>query len=73
MPSRNIVKSLATDAYYHVYARGASKQPVFVDEADYAFFIKLFERYLSKMAAVSSTGVGTTEVLQVRPLTDVLL
>ncbi len=57
MPSRNVLKSLAPESYYHVYARGASKQTIFFDEADYAYFLNLFKRYLSNEQAISKTGV----------------
>lgn len=48
MPSRNIVKVNVPGSYYHVYARGISKQHIYLDEVDYRFFLSLFERYLSK-------------------------
>jgi putative transposase len=48
MPSRNVIKINVSDSYYHAYTRGASKQQIFLDDADYNFFLSLFERYLSK-------------------------
>lgn len=57
MPSRNVLKVLAPDSYYHVYARGASRQLIFRDEKDYECFLGLFERYLSERQATSKTGV----------------
>jgi REP element-mobilizing transposase RayT len=56
MPSRNVLKVLAPDSYYHVYARGASHREISLDEQDYRYFLGLFERYLSERAAVSKTG-----------------
>ena len=56
MPSRNILRTDLAGSYYHVYARGASKQPVFVDAKDKEKFLSLFARYLSPEAAVSNTG-----------------
>lgn len=47
MPSRNVVKINLSEYYYHVYTRGIGKQNIFFDEADYLFFLSLFERYLS--------------------------
>lgn len=47
MPSRNIVKIDLEDTYYHIYARGASKKPIFIDELDYSYFLHLLQRYLS--------------------------
>ncbi len=57
MPSRNVLKSLAPDSYYHLYARGSSKQAIFLDDADFTYFLSLFARYLSKKQTVSNTGV----------------
>lgn len=58
MPSRNTIKSDidADQQFYHVYARGASKQPIFVDAADYTYFTGLFARYLSADSQLSKTG-----------------
>jgi REP element-mobilizing transposase RayT len=65
MPSRNIYKQDVEHSYYHVYARGANKQPIFLDADDYMFFISLFERYLSANPATNKAGIpyphyGTT-------------
>lgn len=57
MPSRNIVKLNAATSYYHIYARGASKQPIFHEPDDYEYFIGLFARYLSNAPVKSATGV----------------
>jgi putative transposase len=57
MPSRNVLKVDMPETYYHVYARGGSKQVIFTDEADYAFFISLFERYLGMTERRNSAGV----------------
>lgn len=48
VPSRNVIKTNLPESYYHVYARGISKQKIFAEEADYLFFLSLFNRYLSK-------------------------
>jgi hypothetical protein len=42
MPSRNTLKDDIPDSYYHVYARGASRQVIFIDTSDYDFFLNLF-------------------------------
>lgn len=47
MVSRNTVKVDVPDSYYHIYARGASRQPIFLDDQDYRVFLSLLERYLS--------------------------
>jgi REP element-mobilizing transposase RayT len=56
MPSRNTIRFDAENSYYHVYARGASKQPIFLDQADYTYFLNLFARYLSNEPAKSKEG-----------------
>ena len=56
MPSRNIIKEYVSDSYYHVYARGVSKQKIFHDAQDYHYFYKILSRYLSKKQAFSRTG-----------------
>lgn len=57
MPSRNILRVDSPDSFYHVYARGASKQAIFLDPADYQFFINLFARYLSQKPSLSNSGI----------------
>jgi putative transposase len=57
MPSRNTIRLDAPDSYYHVYARGASKQPIFLESTDYLYFLKLLDRYLSAEQAKSKAGV----------------
>jgi len=56
MPSRNIIKTDVPDSYYHIYARGGSKRPIFLDAGDYAYFTNLFARYLSNKPAISKEG-----------------
>ncbi len=56
MPSRNITKDQAPDSYYHVYARGSNKQKLFIEDVDYKYFLKLFERYLCEETVISKTG-----------------
>lgn len=56
MPQKYAVKDYAPEAYYHVYARGNSKQPVFIDPSDYKYFLGLFSRYLSNKSSISKTG-----------------
>lgn len=56
MPSRNVIRYDAPESYYHVYARGNSKQPIFLDEEDSQFFCALFARYLSILAQKSQFG-----------------
>ena len=56
MPSRNVTKEQAPESFYHVYARGSNKQKLFLDDADYKYFLSLFDRYLSKKQKISKTG-----------------
>ncbi|MES2970903.1 MAG: transposase [Patescibacteria group bacterium] len=57
MPSRNILRADAAESYYHVYARGASKQPIFLEKIDYRYFENLLTRYLSIKPVKSKDGV----------------
>jgi putative transposase len=56
MPSRNVYKHDIEQSYYHVYARGASRQQIFNTPADYHYFINLFARYLSASQHDNSAG-----------------
>jgi REP element-mobilizing transposase RayT len=47
MPSRNIIRQDAPDAYYHVYARGINRAPIFHGAEDKEYFLYLFARHLS--------------------------
>src|ERR1035437_8024179 len=47
MPSRNVLKIDIEQSYYHVYARGRGRQPVFRDDEDYRVFLNLLKRHLS--------------------------
>lgn len=48
MPSRNRVKYYLQNSYYHAYNRGVDKTRIFKDAEDYAVFLNLFKRYLSR-------------------------
>ncbi len=45
MPSRNVKKIDVAESYYHVYARGASRQTIFPDDADYKQFLQDYEEH----------------------------
>lgn len=47
MPSKNSVKRFDAPAYYHVYNRGAGKQPIFHDDIDKQKFLDLLDRHLN--------------------------
>lgn len=69
MPSRNIKKQQAPESYYHIYARGINKQPLFQCENDYTYFLGLFNRYLSDEEMINKNNglypnfVGKVEIL----------
>ena len=46
MPSKNLVRSFDTPAFYHVYNRGAGKQLIFHDSTDRRKFLSLLRRHL---------------------------
>lgn len=46
MPNKNTLRESDIDAYYHVYNRGAGKQPIFHDDQDRLKFLSLFARHL---------------------------
>src|SRR3989344_349622 len=56
MPSRNIVKTYIPDSYYHIYCRGVNKDMVFNQPRDYAVFLNLLKRYLSKKPVKDKQG-----------------
>jgi putative transposase len=47
MPAKNIVKTFIPGNYYHVYNRGVAKLPIFLDQADKRYFLKLLDRHLN--------------------------
>jgi putative transposase len=57
MPCRNVLKHDTADTFYHVYARGASKQKLFREDSDYAYFTSLYARYLANEKSRSKCGV----------------
>lgn len=57
MPSRNVLKIDVSEHYYHIYARGASRQDIFLEPADYYIFLELFRRYLSPEDIRDSAGI----------------
>ena len=46
MPSRNIIKIDSPESYYHIYARGSGKLPIFLEPLDFVYFENLLARYL---------------------------
>lgn len=58
MPGRNIIREDLAENYYHVYARGVNKQHLFLDDADFSYFISILQRYLSPSDPGSYTPLG---------------
>ncbi len=56
MPSRNVIKVDAPDSYYHIYARGSGKLPVFLEPKDFEYFEGLLARYFATMPAHGKFG-----------------
>lgn len=57
MPSRNVLKIDVGDCYFHAYARGSNRQPIFLDASDFGYFLSLFARYLSHTPVLNQNGV----------------
>ena|ERR1700757_401865 len=57
MPSRNVLKIDIPNSYYHIYARGASRQKIFPEPEDNYVFLELFRRYLSSEEIRDSAGM----------------
>ena len=46
MPAKNSIKQYAENGYYHIYNRGVAKQPIFLDEQDFAVFLLYLKELL---------------------------
>ena len=47
MPQKNSIKIYYENGFYHVYNRGVEKRDIFMDPADYSFFLHLIKGALS--------------------------
>lgn len=56
MASRNVIRVDVADSYYHVYARGVSRQAIFLDDEDHTVFLSMFKRHLSDQPTKDKTG-----------------
>ena len=56
MPSKYLEKIYTADAYYHIFNRGVNKRTIFKNNEDYAVFLNLLKRYLSKDPAKDKSG-----------------
>ncbi|MBI4064765.1 transposase [Candidatus Gottesmanbacteria bacterium] len=59
MPGRNVVKIYAADSVYHIYNRGVEKRKIFLEDQDYAVFLKILKDALSPQPDLKKT-VATT-------------
>lgn len=50
------MKLYVPESYYHVYNRGINGRKIFLDEDDYAVFLNLLKRYLSKKPSKDNKG-----------------
>jgi putative transposase len=41
---------LCFDSYYHIYNRGINGENIFLEERNYAYFLRLYEKYLTPVA-----------------------
>lgn len=56
MPSRNTIKIDVAKQYYHVYARGNNRFEIFLNPDDYAVFLNICKRYVSKQQQTNKLG-----------------
>ncbi len=68
MPRR--VEPLIAGEYYHVYNRGGNRARVFLEDANYGFFLSRLRQYLMGEGAQTSEVSKTSEVY--RPTTTFL-
>lgn len=65
MPARNIVKIYVENGIYHVYNRGVEKRNIFLDNRDYAVFLRILKDALTpppdkKLIQIDITFKGST-------------
>lgn len=54
MPRRNVIKEFVPESFYHIYNRGVYHQPLFKTDRDYATFLNIIKRHLSKKVVYDS-------------------
>jgi putative transposase len=67
MPARNVRKTYAKDAYYHVYNRGVEKRKIFLDEQDHKLFLHLLKIYLSPLEDGKPLPATRSNLVRLRP------
>ena len=45
-----LIEVLESDYYYHIYNRGNNKEDIFIEEKNYNYFLKLYDKYIEKVA-----------------------
>lgn len=60
MSGKNIYKDYVEDSYYHIYNRGVNKSPIFKDDQDFAVFLALIKRSLSREVEQSKRQIRYT-------------
>jgi len=48
MPSKIVIQPLESDRYFHIYNRGINGQKIFLNDAHYRNFLRLYNTYLSR-------------------------
>ncbi len=59
MPTKNRIKKYVSGGYYYIYNTGVDKRNIFVDDADYLYFIKLIRTYLSPPEQVTRENINS--------------
>ena len=62
MPRRT--EPLIAGEYYHIYNRGSNRAKIFLEDANYGFFLSRLRRYLMGEEAKTSEVSKTSEVYQ---------
>jgi len=59
MPTKNRIKPYVQGGYYYIYNTGVDKRNIFLDDADYLYFIKLFKNYLSPPQLLEQENINS--------------
>lgn len=64
MPAQYALKLDDTNAYYSVFVKGYNKQEIFLEAADFYYFERLFQRYLSMYEGQEDTYPNFTDSVE---------
>lgn len=56
MPGRNLARIFVPESYYHLYNRGVNRRKIFLDDADYQYFLQLLARHLADKPTQDRVG-----------------